>query len=76
MKRVEIEFEVTDDGEIVTYRVPGEVPGEIHDELESALADLEKLLGTVIDRRSIRPGFTRRNRLHRRQHLGGHHHHD
>ncbi len=69
MKNVEIEFEVTTDGDLITYRIPGEVPGEVHDELEAALRDLEEMLGTVVERKSIRPGFQRGNRVHRNQDL-------
>lgn len=74
MKPFEIQFEVSPDGEVVTYRIPGEVPGEVHDQLETALQDLQKLLGRVIDRRSLRPGHQRGNRIHPHghQHLGGH----
>ena len=66
MKHVEIEFEVTPDGEIITYRT-SEVPGEVHEDIERALAQLEEMLGTVVERRPIRPGFRRGNRVHRHQ---------
>lgn len=76
MKAVEIEFEVSDDGSIVTYRIPGEVPGEVHAALEAALTELEAILGAVVDRKSLRPGHVRGNKLHGHdhRHIGGHHH--
>ncbi len=69
MKNVEIEFEVTPDGELITYRT-NEVPGEVHEDIEQALAQLEELLGAVVERKSIRPGFQRHNHVHRHQDLG------
>ena len=66
MKNVEIEFEVTPNGELITYRT-SEVPGEVHEDIEQALAQLEEMLGTVVERRSIRPGFQRGNRVHQHQ---------
>ena len=42
-------------------------PGEVHEDIERALAQLEEMLGTVVERRSIRPGFQRGNRVHRHQ---------
>ena len=66
MKFVEIEFEVTDDGDLITYRT-SEVPGEVHEDMERALAQLEEMLGTVVERRSVRPGFQRHNRAHRQE---------
>lgn len=73
MKFVEIEFEVTDDGDLITYRT-SEVPGEVHEDMERALAQLEEMLGTVVERRSVKPGFQRHSRVHRHQGLG--HQHD
>lgn len=64
MKNVEIEFEVTPDGELITYRT-NEVPGEVHEDIERALAQLEELMGTVVERKSIRSGFRRRNQNRR-----------
>ena len=66
MKNVEIEFEVTDDGEIITYRT-SEVPGEVHEDIERALAQLEEMLGTVVERKSVRPGFQRHAHQQRQQ---------
>lgn len=66
MKHVEIEFEVTPNGDLITYRT-SEVPGEVHEDIERALAHLEEMLGTVIERRSVRPGFQRGNRVHRHE---------
>ena len=66
MKNVEIEFEVTPDGDLITYRT-SEVPGEVHEEIERALVQLEEMLGTVVERRSIRPGFQRGSRVHRHE---------
>ncbi|MCB9833564.1 MAG: hypothetical protein H6807_13930 [Planctomycetes bacterium] len=70
MKFVEIEFEVTDDGDLITYRT-SEVPGEVHEDMERALAQLEEMLGTVVERRSVRPGFQRHAHQHRKQGIQG-----
>ncbi len=75
MKSVEIEFEVTDDGKIVTYKVPGEVPGEIHADMEVAMKSLEGMLGTVTSRTSLHPGFTREQHSKKSLKLGHGHDH-
>ena len=58
MKFVEIDFEVTDDGVLTTYRT-SEVSSEDHEDLERALVQLEEMLVTVLEHRLIRPGLQR-----------------
>ncbi len=83
MKNVDIEFNISDDGRIVTRRIPGEVPGEIHDTLEKSLAELDRTLGVVTNRSSINPAFQKTAHLQKKIDLGhghshgshDHHHH-
>ena len=80
MKAVELNVEITPDGRIVTYTVPGAVPKEMHQEMEDALKGLEDILGAVTSRTSTNPTHSKTVHTHNHQHLGhdhgdGHHHH-
>lgn len=80
MKAVDITVEISPDGKILTYSVPGVVPKEMHQQLEDALKGLTEILGTVTSRTSLHPTHSKTVHEKNQQHLGhdhgdGHHHH-